>query len=331
MKLSEVVNHFLTDCEIRGLSGETVSWYRKRLGLVVRKLEEEFGVTELEQVKIIHLRQFIQLLMGTKSGANNPRTPTQDKLLSAYTVRGYVRVIKVFFSWCVDEDVLDVNPSTRLVQPKAPDYLIPTFTPEHIEKMLAACDQKTREGFRDYALLLVLLDTGMRVSELCGLRLDDVHVSGSSGAYVKVFGKGRKEREIGLHPEVGKLLWKYVQKYRYPADSSETTLFLGRSGEPLRVSGVSALLKRVKKASGIEGVRVSAHTFRHTFAKFYLQRGGEVFKLSREMGHSTVQVTEIYLKDFRSSEARREHTSYSPVGELSLRKKRKRRKQQGDE
>ena len=76
---------------------------------------------------------------------------------------------------------------------------------------------------------------------------------------------------------------------------------------------------------------MSAHTFRHTFAKFYLQRGGELFKLSREMGHSTVQVTEIYLKDFRSSEARREHTSYSPIGELSLRKKRGRRKKQGDE
>src|SRR5438309_3040594 len=78
------------------------------------------------------------------------------------------------------------------------------------------------------------------------------------------------------------------------------------------------LLNRVKKASGIEGVRVSAHTFRHTFAKFYLQRGGEVFKLSREMGHSTVQVTEIYLKDFRSSEARKEHTEFSPIGEFNL-------------
>ena len=84
----------------------------------------------------------------------------------------------------------------------------------------------------------------------------------------------------------------------------------------------------MKKASGIEGVRVSAHTFRHTFAKFYLQRGGEVFKLSREMGHSTVQVTEIYLKDYRSSETRREHTSYSPVAEIDLASKKKRKKKE---
>lgn len=329
MKLSEVVEQFLIDCKIRGLSDETISWYRKRLGLFVRKLEQDFQVAELEDVKIIHLRQFVQLLMSSKSGANNPRVPTQDKPLSAFTVRGYVRVIKVFFSWCLDEELLNSNPSSRLVQPKAPDYLIPTFTTEHIEKMLAVCDQKTKEGFRNYVLLLVLLDTGMRASELSGLRVNDVYVSGSSGAYVRVFGKGRKEREIGLHPEVGKLLWKYMQKFRHPADLDETALFIGRYGEPLRVDGVRALLRRVKKASGIEGVRVSAHTFRHTFAKFYLERGGEVFKLSREMGHSTVQVTEIYLKDYRSSEARREHTSYSPIGGIaSVGKKKHRRKKE---
>jgi integrase/recombinase XerD len=324
MKLSEVVNQFLIDCEIRGLTNETISFYRKKLGVFMHKLDEVCHISELESVKIAHLRQFVQLLMNTKSGENNPRTPTQDKLLSPFTVRGYVRAIKVFFSWCVMEELLETNPSARLVQPKAPDYLIPTFTVEHIETMLATCNTKTADGFRDYVLLLVLLDTGMRISELCGLRLDDVH-----DRYVKVFGKGRKEREIGLHPEVGKLLWRYVNKYR-PIVPDETALFLGRTGEPLRVGGVKSLLQRVKKASGIEGVRVSAHTFRHTFAKFYLQRGGEVFKLSREMGHSTVQVTEIYLKDYRSSEARKEHITYSPIGELHL-KNRRPRKQDNQE
>lgn len=315
MKLEEVVNQFLIDCEIRGLSEETISWYHKRLGVFVRKLDEVAHVTELESVKIAHLRQFVQLLMNTKSGENNPRTPTKDKLLSPFTIRGYVRVIKLFFSWCVDEELIDTNLSARLVQPKAPDYLIPTFTVEHIEKMLAACDTSTTEGFRNYVLLLVFLDTGMRVSELCGLRIEDIH-----DRYVKVLGKGRKEREIGLHPEVGKLLWKYIHKYRRPGDPSETRVFIGRYGKPLQYDGVDGILKRIKRACDIEDVRVSAHTFRHTFAKFYLERGGEIFKLSREMGHSTVQVTEIYLKDYRSSEARREHVAYSPVQELNLKK-----------
>lgn len=326
MEIQEVVNQFLIDCEIRGLTDETIRWYGKRLSLFAKRLAEKYGVSELESVKIAHLRQFVQLLMSTKSDENNPRKPTNDKPLSAFTVRGYVRAIKVFFSWCYQEELIASNPSSRLVQPKAPDYLIPTFTIEHIEKMLAACDTSTPEGFRNYVLLLVLLDTGMRASELCGLHVTDVH-----DRFVKVMGKGRKEREIGLHPEVAKLLWKYIHKYRKPADVDETTLFIGRRGEPLKYGGVKSVLQDIKKASGIEGVRVSAHTFRHTFAKFYLQRGGEVFKLSREMGHSTIQITEIYLKDYRSSEARREHTAYSPIGEIGITGKKRGRKRKGQE
>jgi integrase/recombinase XerD len=98
----------------------------------------------------------------------------------------------------VDEDLLATNTSARLAQPKAPAFLIHTFTLEHLEAMLSVCDQATRLGFRNYVLLLMLLDTGMRISELCGLRVADVH-----DRYVRVLGKGRKEREIGLHPEVG--------------------------------------------------------------------------------------------------------------------------------
>jgi site-specific recombinase XerD len=261
--------------------------------------------------------------METKADENNPYKPTQEKPLSAFTIRGYVRAIKRLFSWCIDEDLLSSNPASRLVQPKAPEYIVPTFTPEHIEKMLAACDQTTMEGFRNYVVLLVFLDTGMRLSELCGLRLSDID---TQFRYVKVFGKGRKEREIGLHPEVGKLVWKYIHKYRSPSDSDEPILFIGHRGEPLKPSGVSAIIEEIKRKCGFEGMRVSAHVFRHTFAKFYLQRGGEVFKLSREMGHGTVQVTELYLKDFHSSQARLEHSTYSPIGEFNLRSKKKSRK-----
>lgn len=108
-----------------------------------------------------------------------------------------------------------------------------------------------------------------------------------------------------------------MNKYR-PVVPGVDAVFQGRGGLPLQVEDVASLLRRVKKASGIEGVRVSAHTFRHTFAKFYLKRGGELFNLSREMGHSTVQVTEIYLKDYRSVEARKKHSKYSPIEAVKL-------------
>lgn len=320
MDIESTIQHYISDCEIRGLTGETVSWYQKRLGLFARKLAEFAGITRLEDVKIVHLRQFVQLLMTTQAFENNPRVPTQDRVLSPFTVRGYVRAIKVFFTWCYQEELIDSNPSIRLVQPKAPENLIPTFTVEHIEKMLATCNIKTTAGFRDYVILLVLLDTGMRISELCGLCLTDIH-----GSYVKVTGKGRKEREIGMHPNVARLVWRYINKYRRGAEGVEN-VFLGRGGVPLHPGGIDALLDRVKHSSGISGVRVSAHTFRHTFAKFYLERGGEIFDLSREMGHSTIQVTEVYLKDYHSTSARKQHNKHSPVDLVKLPTKRRGRK-----
>lgn len=314
MQLREVLNQYLLDREVRGQTRETLLWYRRRLGFFVSSIEQE-GVTELEQVQIGHLRQFIQRLLTTKANERHPNKPAKEQVLSAQTVRGYVRSIKTFFRWSVDEDLLDVSPAARLVQPKAPEFIIPTFSQAHIEAMLASCNQTEQLGFRDYVLLLTFLDTGMRLAELCGLRVVDVH-----DRYVRVFGKGRKEREIGIHPEVGKLLWKYIHKYRNPSDPAEEGLFLGQAGEPLKLSGVEQIFKRLRQKCGLDGVRVSPHTFRHTFAKMYLEQGGELFKLSREMGHSSVQVTEGYLKQFRSTEARLEHTDFSPIGRIDLKK-----------
>ena len=191
--------------------------------------------------------------------------------------------------------------------------MVVTFTPEQIEKLLATCDTSTRPGFRNYVMFLVFLDTGMRVSELCSLRLSDVHPR-----HVKVAGKGQKEREIGIHPEVSKLLWKYIHKYRGPAEPGEHHVFLSERG-PLSASGVETIFDQMEQQSGIHDVRVSPHTLRHTFSKQYLKRGGDLFKLSRELGHSSVQITgNIYLGDFRSTDARQEHDRYSPIEGMRL-------------
>ena len=182
-------------------------------------------------------------------------------------------------------------------------------------------DLSTEVGFRDYLIILLLLDTGIRLSEISGLEVANVHDS-----YIKVFGKGRKEREVGVHPDVSKLLWKYIHKYRKPKNIDEKILFLGTArsaGLPLGKGGVKQMVGRVKKVTGITDMRVSPHVFRHTFAKMYLKAGGDLFSLSREMGHSSVQITNVYLQDFNSSDARRHHATFSPINGLKLRKNHK--------
>jgi integrase/recombinase XerD len=161
----------------------------------------------------------------------------------------------------------------------------------------------------------------MRVSELCGLCVQDVFED-----HIRVFGKGKKEREVGISPQVAKQLWKYVNHYRKPADEDEERVFINRYGQPVTPNGVEQLLIDIKNRSGITGVRVSAHTFRHTFARMYLEQGGEIYKLSRLMGHSSVEVTEEYLKDFNVRSARQDHSKFSPVNALDLLGKNKKRR-----
>lgn len=157
----------------------------------------------------------------------------------------------------------------------------------------------------------------MRRSELASLRVEDVHDS-----YVKVYGKGRKEREIGVYPETSKLLWKYVHKYRKPSDEEEAALFLGRRG-PLTASGVKHVVERAKRLAGPGDEGFSPHASRRAFAMLYMEQGGDVFKLSREMGHTEVQITKLYLESLGSRQARKDHNSYSLVALLHLNKRSK--------
>ncbi len=314
-----VVNHFLMDVRARGRGELTLVTYIQRLAVLVRLLLDLFEIVDIEQVKIVHLRGCVQHLLDHDAGSVQGRRIVGETM-DANTVRGYVRVWKAFFNWCFQEELIDTNVVARLRAPQSAKKIIPAFTVEHVEKMLSVCDTSTDIGYRNYVILLLFLDTGMRLSELAGLDVDDVYEQ-----FIKVFGKGRKEREIGVRPEVSKLIWKYVHKYRRSLNSDEKALFIGR-GKRLSTSGIKQVIKIVKRESGIEDVRVSPHTFRHTFAKWYLKRGGELFKLSRELGHSSVKITETYLQDFDSSDAREDHNAYSPIALIQLGQKKKKRK-----
>jgi site-specific recombinase XerD len=315
MKISKAIEGYIIDCRTRGRSDKTIIWYDQKLKLCTRWLEEEEGIEHLHEVTITHLRSFVLYIQSEPVGRNavNREDGGTPVKISPLTVKGYVQVIKGFFTWCCEEELIEKNPTRRLKLPTVPDYMIPIFTSDQIRMMLDVCDLSTVLGYRDSTIILVLLETGIRVSELCGLRMQDIHED-----HIRVFGKGKKEREVGISPQVAKQLWKYVNHYRKPADDGECLVFVNRYGQPVTPNGVEQLLIDIKNRAGITGVRVSAHTFRHTFACMYLEQGGEIYKLSRLMGHSSVKVTEDYLKDFNIRAARQEHEKFSPVKALDL-------------
>jgi len=317
MKLQAAIQGFLMDWELRGRSPKTLQLYRSCLMVLARWLEGQ-GVTTVEEVTVTHLRSFVLETQQRPAGSVNPNRPAaaDGHPPTPATMQGYVKAIKLLFKWLVEEEVIGRNPALRLHKPTDARHVVVTFSHAHLHALFGACDLSTSLGFRDYVLMLVLLDTGVRVSELCGLTLDDVHEG-----YFKVFGKGRKEREVGVSPTTAKFLWKYIHQYRPESDDNVRALFTNITGKPLTPWGIQQMLQRLREAAGITDVPVTAHNFRHTFARTWLERGGEVYSLSRLMGHSSVKITEICLEDFKSRQARVQHAKFSPINNLKLRQR----------
>jgi integrase/recombinase XerD len=321
MRFSDAMEQFLLDLEALGRSESLLRRYPSVLGQLERWLREQ-GIEELEEITLLHLRKFVQFVRGASAEERGVERRGTGRL-AASSVALYVRLLKRFFRWCYQEELLEHDPAGRLRQPRVEKKVKPTLRPEQVEALLEVCDVSTRDGLRDYAIVAVLLDTGMRVSELVGMELGDLDLRHRCVKVRK--GKGRKERMVGLYPAVAKVLWRYLQVARpkYPCAAREARVWLGARG-PLREQGVRAMLRRLVREAGLEAYieqgkcpRVTPHVFRHTFSKRYLLRGGDLFKLSRMLGHSSVQVTsEVYLSDFNAEDALGDHDEYSPSGEI---------------
>ena len=177
MKISDAIEGFLIDRASSKCSAPTLKWYRYKLSMFQAAMEKQ-DVLHIEKMKTQHFRAFALELQETVADSNNPYKPTRadGAKLSDLTVRGFVQVIKTFCKWLYMEELLDEDPSLRLRRPKVGSYVIRTFTAKDIEDMLAACDRRTHLGFRDYAIILLLCDTGIRLGELCKLQLEDVQM-----------------------------------------------------------------------------------------------------------------------------------------------------------
>jgi len=274
--------------------------------------------TEITEIDAHCLREFLLYLRSTKAYERHPFIKPQDKGLSGHTINGYMRAIRAFWSWLVREEYIFKNPFTKVKIPKAPKKVIPTFTEKQIQRLLGAIPQSKPLGFRNWTMILTLLDTGLRAHELTSLAIPKVDFK---NGLVSVIGKGNKERIIPIGSKVQKAMWKYVQRYRpNPTIIKIENLFLSRGGEPLTVNGLETVIENYGKVAGIEGVRCSPHTLRHTFAISYLRNGGDVFSLQRILGHSSLEVVKLYV-NLAEADVKAVHRRCSPADNISLFKK----------
>jgi site-specific recombinase XerD len=309
LSLENLIQGFQLSCQTEGKSPRTVEWYTSFLARFLGFLKIKKLPTQLRQLNKDHIRVFIQYLQ------TEAKTPHGGKPLSGYTVQGYVRTLKAFFSWATREGYLDSNPMAKIPVPKSMAKVISTFSPEQIVKLSSACQHEHGNGIRNLTMLLLMLDCGLRVSEMVSTDLEDVNLT--EGLIKIRAGKGGKERVVPVGSFVQKMLWKYVNSSRpQPVTDKVTRLFISGDGIPLTKSGIQQMLRRCGKKAAITGVRCSPHTLRHTFAKAYLINGGDIFSLQRILGHSSLASVRTYLNLF-ATDLKTQHRRFSPVDNMA--------------
>jgi integrase/recombinase XerC len=221
--------------------------------------------------------------------------------LAPVSVAGYVRTLKVFGNWLHAEELAEASSFRSLRKPRVPVKLIEPVPDDTLRRLLGLA------SVRDRAILLLLLDTGLRVSEAAGIRLGDLRPDGS----VKVMGKGAKERIVPIGSTARGAIVRYLGQ-RGPG-APDAPLFLGRRGA-LDWRGMQQVLKRLKTRAGITG-RCSPHSLRHTFARSYLVNGGDVFSLQQILGHTTLDMVKRYVS-LADADVAAKHRVASPADRL---------------
>jgi integrase/recombinase XerD len=319
--LARAIEEYLQDHEGGNHSKKTLEWHQTALGLFQEFLEQERAMTLVGEVDAPDISAWFAHLRKTPG--------RRDKMRSERTVQTYARSVRAFFHWLVRREIIERNPFDRVVFPKVGRPLIQTITPEEFEQLLLACAPPNESGaladravVRNRAILWLLYDTGIRVSELCGLRLGDFD---RKHGVITVTGKGSKERRVALGSNCLRHLLYYLDRHRPDEEelaewgsAGEDHLFLSETRTPLTKNGVEMLFARLKKRAGITGRRVSPHILRHTFAIRYLKLGNDPFSLQELLGHEDLSTVRLYMH-MNDEDIQEQKRKYSPGDHLPTR------------
>ena len=264
-----------------------------------------------------HVRQFLDYVRSSKNrwGYRDP-TRSSHYPASPGTINHYGRVVKRLFRWASDEEeIVPDNGIWRLKLPRPNYRQVEPYTDSEVLAMLQGCEEEFQAssrflGSRNKAIISMFIDTGMRLSELAGIKLSDLH---SSLQQVRVMGKGSKMRVLPLQGESMKALNRYLLIYR-PREGSEW-LWLGDEGGRLSASSITTMVERLKKRTGVTSGGL-VHRFRHYFATHCLENGMDINTLRLLLGHSSLNMVLHYSRYVDAQKALLQHGQFSPLSHL---------------
>ncbi|MFH0840345.1 MAG: tyrosine recombinase XerC [Candidatus Omnitrophota bacterium] len=242
----------------------------------LRDFAKFLGETSVENVSYLFLRKYLANM--------------KEKNYSKRTVARKLASLRSFFKFLYREGYIKANPSSGIATPKL-DKKLPIFLgPDEVSRLIESPNEKDASGLRDRAIMETLYSTGMRVSELVGMSLNNVDFI---GGVVKVFGKGKKERLAPIGDKALRAIRNYLDKRGVARLNDKKAVFLNKGGQRLTDRGVRRIMEKyIKRVSLREGV--SPHTLRHSFATHLLNRGADLRSVQELLGHMNLSTTQIY-------------------------------------
>lgn len=280
----------------KNLSPNSIEAYKRDLTRYINFLQEEKDINNLEEISPKHIRGFIRVL--------------NDAHLAPASITRSFSSIRSYHSFLSGENLVQQNPSQLLDAPKPSRKLPVVLAVEEVNKILGVIDTAKPLGRRDLAILEVLYSAGVRVSELCDLRMIDLVLDSDM---IRVTGKGNKERFVPIGPRAQECINNYL-KFDRPTlskkDKNLGKIFLSRNGRPLTRMTVNIILKKWAQVSGLKK-KVSPHTFRHSFATHLLEGGADLRVVQEMLGHVDISTTQIYY-DMDREHLKEVHRSFHP-------------------
>ena len=323
ISLSKACDGFLKFKTAEGLSKRTIESYEYYLNQWINHIGDQ-------KVANISSKDLTNYLAWLRTDYKPKRWNRNEEPLAPKSLKNVYTALKSFFKWLSVEFNMQ-DPFVNIPSPKFPPHSIEIFTREEIDKLLKACvysreaNPGNRRSFvmrrpsadRDKALVLALLDTGLRASEICSLRVEDTDLKTGKITIRQGIGggaKGGKGRVVFLGKVARKAVWLYLVK-REDGEDPNAPLFISHHDRPFNRNSLRILIRRLGERAEIS--RAHPHKFRHTFATTYLRSGGDIFTLQALLGHASLDMVRHYVR-IAELDIENAHRKASPVDNWRL-------------
>ena len=299
--LVRLIEGFLLSCRVENKSPKTISFYKDILDHFQWYLNK-FNITTIDATTI---RGFLGYLKDTPSRWDSTNSHA-NRMVSPTTVKSYYVGLCVLFNWAVREELIEASPMATVKKPKLPHKTIKGLEQDVMQQILNSITGRGLRDLRNKAMLLMFLDTGLRLSELANLTMSDIDFE---RGIIKTNGKGSKERFARIGVKTQKVLWNYLA--HRPKDAEY--VWLGKDNNKMATDSIAQMIRKLGKRLGM---KLSPHKLRHSFAISFLRNGANPFELQIALGHTTLEMTRRYTQALGFDDVYKRHVVASPVDRL---------------